>query len=130
MKNTILNMTQWETRVNDWFSIVTTCKLSHADMLDRQSKFIDAEINRKWANGRRVYSSYMSGYIQGLITAKRSELFRTWVEFCYVDADGVIYSTWNKSDRRKTEEFYSSERGHLLNDMEHGHYWINSDKKF
>lgn len=69
--------------------------------------------------------AFARGYLRALLDGLWQE-----VEFCYRDSKGVIYSTAKDSTHRKTEEFYSSGRGHLLGDMESAHLWKGTDKPY
>lgn len=125
----ILTLSQWKTRVNDHFSMVTLCKMNHADMMDRQQKYIDSEMYRKWSNGRSVYSSFDKGYIRGMIELHIDMLYRFHLEFCYVDQNGNMYST-NKNAGCTVDSLINQGKGHLINNMKRGHFWRDTDKRF
>jgi hypothetical protein len=123
-------MSQWEARVNELFSTAIICSVSHDKLLQMTNERIYSELNRKYANGRRVYPAYINGYIQGLMTVHRANLYRHHLEFCY-DVDGVIYSTHRQTTRaHTTEEFYAANKGYVLCNAKGAHYWKDSDKQF
>lgn len=73
----------------------------------------------------RHVRDYVQGYIHALLDALWLE-----VEFCYRDAEGVIFSTQQGSTHRSTEEFYLNNKGHLLADMESAQLWKGTDKPY
>ena len=124
----ILKMSDWKTRVSDLFSTVESCGCTHIELNELTRTRIWDEMARK--HGKRpVYSSYLQGYVQGLIDLRRDALYLTHLEFCFVGADGTQYST-RKGAARSTEEFYSAGRGCELNHLPKGHFWIKSGKPF
>lgn len=129
-KNTNLDMGQWKARVSDLFTDARMCRRTHGEILTMLSGRIYPELNRCTAGGRPVYTSYMKGYVYGLIDAQRDQIMRNEVEFCYL-VDGVLYTT-SKRDTGKpsTEVFYAANRGHVLTDAPSAHYWIGTEKKY
>lgn len=69
--------------------------------------------------------TYARGYMYALLDALWTD-----AEFCYRDANGTLFSTWRESVHRKTEEFYSSDRGAELALLECAHVWRGTDKPF
>lgn len=126
---TILGLHQWKTRVSDVFSMAQCCGMTHAAMLEYLNEKVHSELNRKWANGRRVYSAYVSGFVSGLIQLQFDMLFRYHLHFCFVGSDGTVYST-HKGITPNTEEFYSSGRGCELSHLPSAHFWIKAGKPF
>lgn len=128
MPRQILTLTQWETRVFELFSTVRVCRMTSAQVIERTDSAIYEELNRKHGT-RAVYSSYVKGYVAGLISAARARIYAEQVEFCYV-IDGVIFSTHKTSSHRLTEEFYSAGRGAELANYPSGHFWKDSNKPY
>ena len=122
-----VTMSAIELRVNDVFSMAISCKMTSTELTKILVDRVFAPLNFRWANGRRKHSIYLSGYAQGLVDARRADIWRNHVEFCYL-VDGVLYSTHAKSTKRKTEEFYSAGRGDVLAKAVGAHYWRDSDK--
>ncbi len=128
MRNTVLTLSQWETRVSDAFHMVELCRMTSRAMRDYVQSKINAELCRE-TKTRPVYSRYERGYVHGLIRARETRIQNAMVEFCYLK-DGVLYSTHKQSTHRTTEEFYSSGRGAELANLPSGFYWKGTDKPF
>jgi hypothetical protein len=127
--NKILTMSDWEVRVAEVFSMIRSCRMTSAAMNAYVKDKVWSESSRK--HGRRsVYSTYVQGFVQGLVRARSNDLYHDHLEFCYVGADGVLYSTHRQSTHRSTEEFYVAGRGHVLPTLPHGHFWKGTDKPF
>lgn len=125
----ILSLTQWETRIADFYSSTRSFRLTSAEMQERRQTYILSELSRKHGK-RAVYSAYVAGYVAGLEAAHRAEMYRFHLEYCFC-VDGVLYSTHRDSTHRKTEEFYARGEGHILgNAPVHGHYWKGTDKPY
>jgi len=73
----------------------------------------------------RHVREFLRGYNHALNDALWSD-----VEFCYRDAEGVLYSTHRGSTHRSTEEFYSTGRGCELGNLECAHVWRGTDKPY
>ena len=130
MRNAILSMGQFETRVNDVFSMAIICGQSSEELQNRLNRHVYDEVNRTTGKSkRRVYSGYMSGFVQGLITSARDDLYKNHLEFCYL-VDGVLYSTHKTSEKKTTEQFYKNDTYKVLNSAPNGHYWRKSNKPF
>lgn len=107
--------------VRDAVSCGRICKMSHSEICERAASYV-----AKAPRGTpRHVREYVMGYYRAIVDALWLE-----VEFCYRDADGVVYSTHKDSARRRTEEFYARNEGHLLSGMECAHLWKGSDKEF
>lgn len=129
-RNAVLTMGQWQARVNEVFTMARECRWPHNKILLCISDRIFTELYSKTAGQRMRYTSYIHGYVQGLIDAERRTIAMNEVEFCYL-VEGVLYSTSKKeTGKPKTEEFYSKGQGHILNDAPSGHYWIGTDKPY
>jgi hypothetical protein len=129
MPQQILDMGQWEIRVNDVFSMIRFSRMHHAKSLEYINEKIYSELNRKHGKvkPKAVYSAFMHGYVSGLIRAEHNRLYREFLEYCYI-VNGVMYSTHKDSDKPKTEEFYARNQGNILADSPNGHVWKGSDK--
>lgn len=93
-------------------------------------QIIRDELNSKTPGGAWRYDQYMRAHAQGYIQARHDDVMRKYVEFCYRDAAGVLYSTHRDSTHRKTEEFHASGRGAELSTLEGTHVWKGTDKPF
>lgn len=123
----VLELSQWESRVAELYSMARLCKMSHPRFMERRQAQVLAELTRKYGGKRAVYSAYVHGYVSGLMRAHDAALYRYHLEFCYL-VDGVLYATGQHSEtHRLTDEFYSTNRGHLLSSAPSGHYWKGSD---
>lgn len=130
MKHPVLSMTQFETRVSDVFSMSIICGQTSGELQDRLTKHIFNEVSRTTgASKRKVYSVYMSGFVQGLITAARADLYKNHLEFCYL-IEGVLYSTHKTSEKQTTDQFYKNDTYKVLHNAPNGHYWKKSNKPF
>jgi hypothetical protein len=131
MKNTILNMGQWETRVSDVFHMVKLCKMTQEDAIEYYKKNIYSELYRKVGKTKpkHVYSVYMHGFVYGLMRAEQKRIERENLEFCYL-VDGILFSTHRDTDKRKTEEFFQAGKGSYLVDKPSGFIWKGSDKVY
>ena len=117
-----------ESRVNEIFTMAKICHWHSSKLNEECQKRIIDPLNHKTQSGKRRHSVWLAGYFAGYIAAKRSELWNE-VEFCYM-VKGELYSTHRDSNRKTTEEFYQTGRGHILVDSPGAHYWKGSDKKF
>ena len=128
MSNSILSLSQFETRVHD---VVFSAELCHIKSVDIPSKFdkIFEEVNSRTPGGRARYSRWMQGAVAGMVHYTRGMLWQN-MEFCYRDDNGVIFSSEKDSIHRSTEEFYAVGRGCELADMEDAHLWRGTDKPF
>lgn len=122
-------MSQIETLINDVFSMAEICKWPSSKLTEELTERISNPLNYKTPGGRRRHSVWISGYAAGIIAAKRSDIWRNKVEFCY-EVNGELFSTWNKSNRKTTKEFYDRGEGNILSNSKGRHYWIDSDKPF
>ncbi len=121
-------MIEWRTMVNEVYSMVTICKMEQSAELDYVQKHLRTELARKWGK-RFIYSTYMQGFVEGLIDAKRERITRELTEFCYVQ-NGILFSTHKQSTHRLIEEFYKADKGHELSSLPNGIYWRGSDKPY
>lgn len=129
MKNTVLSLSQWETRVSDAFGIITIGRVTHAESLDIIDRRIYTELNSRTATRAR-YPAYVKGFVAGLISARRASIWRDHVEFCYM-VDGVLYTTSKaNTGKPKTEEWHARGQGHILAGSQSAHYWIGTDKQY
>lgn len=126
----IITLGELRVRIADVFSMSRICGMTSAQEQDRLKQFVWDELNRQWANGRRVYSQYVCGYAQGVIEQQRADNYRWHLEFCYIAPDGTKYSTHKTSKHPSTDTFYARGEGSKLNDMPSGHYWIESGKPY
>ena len=124
-----VSFTQIETRINDIFEMAEICKWHSQKLTERLNDQITFPLNYKTPAGRRKHSVWLAGYAAGYIAAKRNDIWRNKVEFCYL-VDGVLYSTHTASTRPTTEQFYARGEGSKLADSYGAHYWIGSDKPF
>lgn len=111
---------RFKLRAADLISMVRICKMTSADFNERWNAILGQMPQRT--------PRWVTNYLQGYRDAKLEQIYREDLEFCYVDTDGVMYSTNKKSEHRLTEEFYAKNQGHLLSDMPNGHYWKGSRK--
>jgi hypothetical protein len=126
----ILTQSQWRTRVNDTLSMIRLCHMDSVKAYEYGEKHIRTELRRVTGTAsRRVYSAYVQGYVQALMDAGMDGFYRNDLEFCYLQ-DGVLFATGKNSEKRKTEEFYASDTGHLLSNLPSGHYWKGTDKAY
>lgn len=129
MRNQVLTMGQWQTRVNDAFSVIRLSHMTHADALGVIDRRIYGELNSRTSTRAR-YSAFIKGYVYGLIDAAQAEIWRDHVEYCYL-VDGALYTTSKKdTSKPKTDVFYARKKGHVLNDAPSAHYWIGTDKRY
>lgn len=126
-----VTMTQLAEKIRGIFSAARTFKSTSDEINAELSARITGPLNYRTPGGRRKHSSYLLGYAQGVIDSERENLFRNYLEFCYL-VDGELYSTHRQPNttRRTTNEFYGTNRGHVLNDAPHGFYWKDSDKRY
>lgn len=124
-----ITLTQLEERINSIFHMAEICKWNHNELTDRLIEQVIQPLNQRTKSGRRRHSPYVEGYAAGIIAAQRSRIWREKVEFCFL-VDGVLYSTWKNTTRRKTQEFYDRNEGHILANAPSSHYWLNSDKVY
>lgn len=124
-----ISLMQLETKVNDVFSMAKVCHWSSSELSERCNKYLTEPINEKYPSGKRKHSTWLAGYVSGLIAANRSIIWREHVEFCYL-VDGVLYSTHKDSDKPTTEQFYERGEGNILADSEGRHYWKGTDRAF
>ncbi len=99
----------------------------------RVCKMTADEMNTRLAAFRATWPKRMTNHERGFVDGYLWSLYDgVWqhVEFCYRDANGVLYSTHKESTHRLTEEFYASGRGRELCDMECAHVWKGSDKPY
>ena len=129
MENSVIGMSQWETRVSDAFSTITLGRVTHAESLDILDRHIHAELNSRTTTRAR-YPAYVKGFVAGLISARRAAIWRDHVEFCYM-VDGVLYTT-SKADtgKPKTEEWRARGQGNILANSQCAHYWIGTVKQY
>ena len=130
MKHPVLSMMQFENRVNDVFSMSIICGQTSEELQAKIQTHLFDELNRTTgASNRKVYSVYISGFVQGLITAARADLYKNHLEFCY-SIEGVLYSTHKTSEKQTTEQFYKNDTYKVLHSAPNGHYWKTSNKPF
>ncbi len=122
-----VSLSQIETRVADIFYMAKTCNLTSSELASRLIDRVVDPINEKYSSGRRKHSVWLAGYVGGLISAGRNNIWRNDVEFCYL-VEGILYSTHKNSTKLKTEEFYERGEGNKLANSEGRHYWIGTDK--
>ena len=126
-----VTMTQLANRIREIFSAARSFKSTSDEINAQLIEKVTGPLNYRTPGGRRKHSNYLLGYAQGVIDSERENLFRNYLEFCYL-VDGEIFSTHRQKDttRRTTEVFYSANHGHILNDAPHGFYWKDSDKRY
>ena len=129
MRNTVLGLSQWETRVADTFSVITLGRVTHVESLSIIDRRIYAELNSRTPTRAR-YPAYVKGFVGGLISARRAAIWREHVEFCYM-VDGVLYTTSKaETGKPKTEEWHARGQGNILTNSQCAHYWIGTDKQY
>lgn len=129
MPQQILNLSQWETRVHDVFSMARICKMTQAQIHESVQSQIYDELHRKHGGKRAVYSAYVHGFVSGLLRAEQNTIMRNDVEFCYL-VDGVLFSTHKDTDKRQTEEFYARDAGSELSNAPSGFVWKGTVKPY
>jgi hypothetical protein len=93
-------------------------------------KTVVAEVQSKTPTGRRRYSSYMEGYVQGLYRASTNHIMQYEVEFCYKYKD-TLYTTSKKNPSKPTtKELYGMNPPVDFNNLERGFYWVGSERPF
>lgn len=125
MSNSLLSLSQWDTRVSETYSIIIISKCTHQKSLELVDKYIHAELNSKTPKGRHRYTNYVRGYVQGLISAHRHMIWKDRVEFCFL-VDGELYSTHKDSCHKLTSEIDAQ----ILLSAKGNHYWKNSSKVY
>lgn len=123
----ILSMRDFETRVNDAYSMIKICRMQHMRAIDYLNEHVYNELARKHGE-RRVYSAFMQGYVAGLIAGHRTDIDRNHLEFCYL-IDGILHTT-AKTDtgKPKVEIFYGTAYISKVQDAENGHVWKGTNK--
>ena len=128
-RNAVFTLTQWEARVSEVFSIIRLSQCTHAVSLEIIDRRIYAELNSR-TKTRSRYPAYMIGYVNGLISAHRADIWQNYVEFCY-DVNGVLYTTAkHETGKPKTEEWHARGEGHILARSPGAHYWTGTDKRY
>lgn len=115
------------------YQLIAVMRIRNVVSMGRKMRSTSADIHVKAlavlsAMPKRMAVSertFARGYLRALMDALWSD-----VEFCYRDAQGVLYSTHSDSTHRKTEEFYQSGRGSELAALECAHVWKGTDKPF
>ncbi len=125
MKNQVLTMAQWQTRVSDVFSVIVHSRMYSADAFEYTEKHIYTELRRR-TKTRAAYPAYIHGYVQGLIDAQRASIFRNHLEFCFL-LDGVLYTT-SRVDTGKPKS-RDRDGADFLN-VPAAHYWMGTDKQY
>lgn len=125
-----VTMTQIETRIADIFHMARICRQTSAELDAALRAQILDPLNTRTPGGRHKHSAWVSGYAAGYIAARRADLYRYHLEFCYKAPDGALYSTHDESTHKRTAEFYAAGRGGELANMPGGHYWRDSDRPF
>lgn len=113
---------QFVVRLRDVYSTVRMCRMMHADAIKICRERVFDALPKSTP---RHVQEFLRGYDCALYDAIWSE-----VEFCYRDAEGVIYSTHKDSTHRLTQEFYASGRGCELCTLERAHLWKGTDKPY
>lgn len=113
--------------VNDAFR---TARHFHesSDALNERIAKIRTELNSR-TRTRYRYSQYERYEVSGFIAARYEDVWQH-VEFCYRDASGTLFSVDRNSAHRKTQEFYDSDRGQELGQLEHAYVWKGTDKTY
>lgn len=126
----LLNETRWMERVKTAFHIIRTAQCTFDESLGIIDRQIYAELHRKYANGRKVYSRYFHGYVTALINFERANIWEHDVEFCF-NVNGTLYTTSKKdTGKPKDKELYDAGQGHMLRYAPQKHYWIGTDKRY
>lgn len=126
----MLTLTQIETRVADALSMAMHSRCTSTEYTAYVQKHIRDEIGRVYPSGRRMYSRYVDGFVNGLLRASHSRIMQEMVEFVYRAPDGKLYSTHKGTSLNSTAEFYARGEGHLLGTFPRGFVWKGTDKEF
>jgi hypothetical protein len=102
----------------------STARICHQDMETLTERIL--EIRATIAH----CPTWVTAYIDGQKNLMFDQLFRYHLEFCYMDKDGTLFSTWKQSSHRNTNEFFDSGRGAELADLPGNHYWMGTEKRF
>lgn len=116
---------QIETMLNSLFATATICKVTSEEFTRRYQAL---PVFAKYKSGRSKHPHYMQMFAKGYFFALRNRIYQEYLEFCYVDGSGVMYSTHRQSSHRSTEEWYQAGQGSELAKLPSGHYWKGSDK--
>lgn len=130
MPQPVLNLTDWERRVLGAYAAARSFHFTNDALNAYMREVVYDELSRKTATGRRVYTAYIDGFVHGMTTVLREGLYRNELEYCYVDTDGVLYSTHRESTHRSTEDWYKAGKGAELYKLFNGHFWRGTDKVF
>lgn len=126
--NKVYNMYEFDQRVDSVYSSAKLFHKSSEEIREYIHNNITQEVLSVTPKGRKRYSAWMRGYVAGLVAMCNKEMYNH-VEFCY-EVDGVLFSTSKDSNRRTTEEFYTSNRGHELLDKQGYFYYKDADVKY
>lgn len=117
---------QVDTMIGDLISTAILCKMESSELY---RQFGELPVFSKYnGKGKHKHPHWLRMYAKGYFAANRNMIYRDYLEFCYVDSEGVFYSTHPDSQHRKTEEWYKAGKGSNLGKLPSGHYWKGTKK--
>lgn len=111
--------------------VATMAHITKPEAMELYAKFaekIGDPLEERQPNGRRKHSERTAGFAQGLIYLEIQNIWHEHIEFVYKNEQGVLFSTHKQSTFRRTEEYFSSNRGHELGDLPCAHVWRGTEK--
>lgn len=128
MRNKILGLCDWKARIADIFSLAIIQKVTSEEVNAVIKERVWKELSSLTPKGRKRYSGYMQGYVQGLIDRHRDELWKL-MDFRYL-YKGVLYST-DRNAKNNTSYLHSLNLPWEEWDrMKRCHYWTGTDKPY
>lgn len=121
-------LTAIHSAIDEAFRSARMFKESH-EQLNARLTNIREELNSKTPAGKWRYVEFERFSAEGYISARRDDIWQ-YLEFCYRDASGVLFSTYTESTHRKTREFYAADRGSELSKLESAHVWKGTDRNY
>lgn len=133
MAKKVYSMGDFEKKVISCFHMARTFKQTTNFLQDELLKSVRTELVSSTPSGKRRYSNWMMGYVNGLIRANFYQIEQNEVEFCY-EVEGVLYTTSKRKDstKRKLRELMDEKKPTCqeMDSYTRGHYWFNTNKPY